>query len=110
MPAPSSTRTEPAVHARGVVRAFAGGVRALDGIDLDVPAGQLVGLIGANGSGKSTLLRVLFGVVRADAGTVRVLGMDPRRDRDAVRARAAYAAQDAALDGEMTGGETLRLF
>ncbi len=110
MPGPSSTRTEPAVHARGVVRTFAGGVRALDGIDLDVPMGQLVGLIGANGSGKSTLLRVLFGVVRADAGTVRVLGMDPRRDGAAVRARAAFAGQDAALDGEMTGRETLRLF
>ena len=110
MPEPSSTRTDPAVHARGVARSFAGGVRALDGIDLDVPAGQLVGLIGANGSGKSTLLRVLFGVVRADAGTVRVLGMDPRRDRAAVRARAAFAGQEAALDPEMTGAETLRLF
>lgn len=85
-------------------------MRALDGVDLDVPAGQLVGLIGGNGSGKSTLLRVLFGIVRADAGTVRVMGTDPRRDPAAVRARAAYAGQEAALDPEMTGWETLRLF
>lgn len=110
MPGPSSTPTDAAVHARGLSRTFAGGIRALDGIDLDVPAGRLVGMIGANGSGKSTLLRVLFGVVRADAGTVRVLGMDPRRDRAEVRARAGYAGQDAALDPEMTGRETLRLF
>lgn len=110
MPGPSSTPTDGAVHARGLTRAFAGGVRALDGVDLDVPAGRLVGLIGANGSGKSTLLRVLFGVVRADAGTARVLGLDPRRDAAKLRARAAYAGQDAALDLEMTGRETLRLF
>jgi ABC-2 type transport system ATP-binding protein len=110
MPAPSSTPTEPAVHARGLAKRYAGGVAALDGVDLDVPAGRLVGLIGANGSGKSTLLRVLFGVVAPDAGTLRVLGLDPRREAAAVRARAAYAGQDAALDPEMTGRETLRLF
>ncbi len=110
MPAPSSTPTEPAVHARGLAKTFAGGVRALDGVDLDVAAGQLVGVIGGNGSGKSTLLRVLFGVVRPDEGTVRVMGTDPRRDPSAVRARAAYAGQEAALDPEMTGWETLRLF
>ena len=110
MPGPSSTRTEPAVHASGLSRAFRGGVRALDGVDLELPAGELVGVIGGNGAGKSTLLRVLFGVAAPDAGSVRVLGLDPRRDRAAVRARAAYVAQEAALDPEMTGAETLRLF
>lgn len=106
MPAPSSTPTEPAVRARGLAKAFAGGVRALDGVDLDVPAGRLVGVIGGNGSGKTTLLRVLAGILRPDAGEVRVMGTDPRRDRGA----AAYAGQHAALDPEMTGWETLRLF
>ena len=110
MPAPSSTPTDAAVAVRGLRKGFAGGVAALDGIDLLVAPGQLVGLVGGNGSGKSTLLRVLFGVVAPDAGTVRVMGMDPRRDRRRLRARAAYAGQEAALDGEMTGRETLRLF
>ena len=110
MPAPSSTPTEPAVHARALAKHFAGGVRALDGVDLDVTPGRLVGLIGGNGSGKSTLLRVLAGVARPDGGEVRVMGADPRRDRSGVRARVAYAAQEAALDPEMTGWETLRLF
>ncbi|HEX5870606.1 MAG TPA: ABC transporter ATP-binding protein [Longimicrobium sp.] len=108
MPAPSSTPTE-AVRLAGVAKAF-GPVRALDGIDLAVPAGALVGVIGANGSGKSTLLKMLAGIVAADGGRVEVLGMDPRRDRFALRARTAYAGQDAALDPEMTGWETLRLF
>ena len=110
MPAPSSTPTEPAVRARALAKAFAGGVRALEGVDFEVSAGSLVGVIGGNGSGKSTLLRVLFGVLRADAGEVRVVGADPRRDRSAVRARTGYVGQDAALDPEMTGWETLRLF
>jgi ABC-2 type transport system ATP-binding protein len=109
MPAPSSTRTEPAVLLRAVARSF-GEVRALDGVDAEIPPGTLTGLIGGNGSGKSTLLRLLFGVLTPEGGSVRVLGMDPRRDRTAVRARAGYAGQDTALDPEMTGMETLRLF
>src|SRR5688500_1865282 len=108
MPAPSSTPTE-AVRLAGVAKAF-GSVRALDGIDLAIPAGVLAGIIGANGSGKSTLLRTLAGIVAADGGRVEVLGMDPRRDRSALRSRVAYVGQDAALDPEMTGWETLRLF
>lgn len=108
MPAPSSTRTE-AVRLAGLAKSF-GPVRALDGIDLAIPAGALVGIIGANGSGKTTLLKLLAGIVAADDGRVQVLGMDPRRDRSSLRARMAYAGQDAALDPEMTGWETLRLF
>lgn len=109
MPAPSSTPTDAAVRAAGLAKAF-GGVRALDGIDLTVPAGALAGIIGANGSGKSTLLRILAGITGWNTGTVEVLGRDPRRDRAALRPRTAYVSQDAALDPEMTGWETLRLF
>jgi len=108
MPAPSSTPTE-AVVAEGASKSF-GGVRALDGVSFALPAGELVGVAGANGSGKSTLLRLLAGILEADAGTVRVLGRHPRRERAALRREAGYAGQEAALDPEMTGWETLRLF
>jgi ABC-type multidrug transport system ATPase subunit len=110
MPAPSSTPTDPAVRARGVSVTFAGGVRALDGVSVDADRGELVGLVGPNGSGKSTLLKALFGVVPVDGGSVEALGFDPRRDARRLRARAGYAGQDAALDPEMTGWETLHLF
>lgn len=109
MPAPSSTPTDAAVRLSGLTTSF-GTVRALYGIDLAIPAGALVGIIGGNGSGKTTLLRVLAGIVAADGGRAEVLGMDPRRARSSLRARTAYAGQDAALDPEMTGWETLRLF
>jgi ABC-type multidrug transport system ATPase subunit len=92
------------------MKTFRGGVRALDGVSFAAGAGELVGVIGANGSGKSTLLKLVFGILAPDAGTVRALGLRPRSDRAALRARAAYAGQDAALDPEMTGWETLRLF
>ncbi len=110
MPEPSSTPTDLAVRADGVAKAYGGGVRALDGVSFTVRGGELVALVGANGSGKSTLLKVLFGIAQPDAGAVEVLGMHPRGDRARLRAAAGYAGQEAALDPEMTGWETLRLF
>ena len=99
-----------AVHTEGLVKDFGAEVRALDGINLSIPSGELVGLVGSNGSGKSTLLKVLYGITAAEAGDVRVLGLDPRRDRANLRAQLGYAGQETALDPEMTGRETLRLF
>jgi ABC-type multidrug transport system ATPase subunit len=100
----------PALRAEGLVKAFGAGVRALDGVGFSIPSGELVALVGPNGSGKSTLLEILYGVVGADAGNVQVLGLDPRRDRGSLRAQVGYAGQETALDPEMTGRETLRLF
>src|SRR5690349_4172875 len=103
MLAPLSTPTDreapaaaPAISVRGLVKTF-GGARALDGISLALPAGELTALIGANGSGKSTLLKILFGIADADAGEVRALGLDPRRDREKLRAVTGYVGQDVAL-------------
>jgi ABC-type multidrug transport system ATPase subunit len=99
-----------AVRAEALARGFGRGVRALAGVDLAIPAGELVALIGANGSGKSTLLKILFGIILPDEGSVRVLGMEPRRERLALRCVAGYAGQDVALDPEISGRETLDLF
>ena len=85
------------------MKTFDAGVRALDGVTLSIPSGELVALVGPNGSGKSTLLEILYGVTTADTGYARVLGLDPRRDRASLRAQAGYAGQETALDPEMTG-------
>jgi ABC-2 type transport system ATP-binding protein len=97
----------PAVEMDGVVKQF-GGRRALDGIDLRVRRGQVYGLLGPNGSGKTTLIRCLVGLVRPDAGTVRVLG---RRMPDlGVLGRVGYMTQAAALYPDLSVAENLRFF
>ncbi|MBB1048931.1 ATP-binding cassette domain-containing protein, partial [Dietzia cercidiphylli] len=67
------------ISARGLVKTF-GTTRALDGLDLEVARGEVHGFLGPNGAGKSTTMRVLLGLLRADAGTVRLLGGDPWTD------------------------------
>jgi len=98
----------PLAAAESVVKTYPGGVRALDGADLRVEAGEIVGLIGANGSGKTTLLGILSGRVRPDAGRVSVAGFDPQ-SRDA-RSRTGFASQEQSLDPDMTGRETAAFF
>jgi ABC-type multidrug transport system ATPase subunit len=114
---PSSTPTEakpsvavPAVRAEGLVKTFGAGIRALNALSLTIPSGELVALVGPNGSGKTTLLEILYGITAPDTGNARVLGLDPRRDRASLRVQVGYAGQETALDPEMTGRETLRLF
>ena len=69
---------ELAVETRGLTRSF-GTFRAVDGIDLAVPAGSFYGFLGPNGAGKSTTIKCLTGLLRPDGGTMRILGMDPDR-------------------------------
>lgn len=110
MPAPSSTPIDvAAVQAESVVRSF-GSLNALAGVDLTIPAGELVALIGANGSGKSTLMKLIVGALRPNGGTLRTLGLDPTDGARRLRSQLGYASQEIALDPEMTGRETLRLF
>ncbi|MDP9365445.1 MAG: ABC transporter ATP-binding protein [Chloroflexota bacterium] len=109
-PRPSALGTghSPLLSVRGVAKRF-GGVRALNGVDLDVPAGRTVGVIGPNGSGKSTLFDVVAGVTRADAGTVRFNGIDvSRAGADRInRLGLARTFQLTRLFGTLTAHENL---
>ncbi|MFI7063612.1 ATP-binding cassette domain-containing protein [Kribbella sp. NPDC050124] len=97
-----------AISVNGLVKTF-GPTRALDGLDLDVATGEVHGFLGPNGSGKTTTIRILLGLLRADAGTVRLLGGDPWTDGVALRARLAYVPGDVTLWPGITGGEVIDL-
>src|SRR3954447_4470140 len=92
----------------GLVKTF-GQTRALDGLDLTVRAGEVHGFLGPNGAGKSTTIRVLLGLLRADAGTVSLLGGDPWRDATALHRRLAYVPGDVVLWPNVSGGEAIDL-
>jgi ABC-2 type transport system ATP-binding protein len=83
---------------------------ALRGLDLRVERHEVHGFLGPNGAGKSTTIRVLLGLLRADAGSVRLLGGDPWRDVVELHRRLAYVPGDVALWPGMTGGEAIDLF
>ena len=97
-----------AIDITGLVKTF-GHVRALDGLDLTVEAGEVHGFLGPNGAGKSTTIRVLLGLLRADAGEVRMLGGDPWRDAVELHRRIAYVPGDVSLWPNLTGGEAIDL-
>ncbi|WP_409183783.1 ATP-binding cassette domain-containing protein [Amycolatopsis sp. VS8301801F10] len=97
-----------AIAISGLRKAF-GRVKALDGLDLQVPAGEVHGFLGPNGAGKSTTIRVLLGLLRADAGEVRLLGGDPWRDAASLHHRLAYVPGDVNLWPNLSGGEVIDL-
>ena len=97
---------EPAISVRGVVKTF-GEVRALDGIDLEVPRGTVLGILGPNGAGKTTTVRILATLLKPDAGSARVAGLDVAAQAGALRARIGLAGQYAAVDEHLTGVENL---
>jgi ABC-2 type transport system ATP-binding protein len=86
-----------------------GDLQALSGIDLEVPQGEFFGLLGPNGAGKTTLISVLAGLVRADRGTVRVMGHDVRADYRAARRSLGVVPQELVFDPFFTVRETLRI-
>jgi ABC-2 type transport system ATP-binding protein len=97
------------VAVSGLVKTF-GTTRALDGLDLTVRQGEVHGFLGPNGAGKTTTIRVLLGLLRADAGSVRLLDGDPWSDAVALHHRLAYVPGDVNLWPKLTGGETIDLF
>ncbi len=98
----------PAIEVCGLRKSF-GEVHALDGLDLSAQQGQVVGLLGPNGAGKTTLVRVLATLLKPDAGTAHVLGLDVQSEARTLRERIGLAGQYAAVDENLTGLENLTM-
>ncbi len=100
---------ETVLSARGLVVRYRE-LEAVRRLDLDVPRGQVIGLIGPDGAGKTSSLRVFAGLLRATAGTIEVLGRDAWRHRRALHHRLGYLAQRFALYGDLTVDENVQFF
>ena len=97
-----------AIDAHGVDKYF-GRFQALDKLDLTVHTGQVAGFLGPNGSGKSTTIRVLLGLLKADSGSLRLLGGDPWTEAVSLHRRLAYVPGDVSLWPNLTGGQAIDL-
>ncbi len=97
-----------AIYAEGLVKTF-GDVRALDGVDLDVPEGTVLGLLGPNGAGKTTAVRCLTTLLRPDGGKAIVAGIDVLAHPNEVRRSIGLSGQFAAVDEYLTGRENLQM-
>jgi len=97
------------IEVEGLVREFKNGPRAVDGIDLEVGAGEIYGFLGPNGAGKSTTVLMLTTLLPPTVGTARVAGFDIVSDGPRVRASIGAALQEAALDPLLSGSEHMRL-
>ena len=97
-----------AITVRGLVKSY-GKVKAVDGVDLDAQRGTVLGLLGPNGAGKTTVVRVLTTLLKPDAGTIMVIGLDVVHDAAALRQQIGLAGQYAAVDENLTGLENLTM-
>ncbi len=104
--APADDSNALAIRTRGLAKRF-GDLRAVDGIDLDVPRGMIFAILGPNGAGKTTLMRMLATLARPDEGTASILGHDLVNSPQAVRAEISMTGQFASLDEDLTGRENL---
>jgi ABC-2 type transport system ATP-binding protein len=98
-----------AITVRDLTKRY-GTIEALRGADLTVPRGSLFGLLGPNGAGKSTLIKAIVGALRPTSGEVRTLGLDPLRDRAAVRSQIGYMPQSPALYDDLSARENIAFF
>src|SRR5256885_5603793 len=99
----------PAIEVQRLEREFKGGLRAVDGVDLEIAAGEVYGFLGPNGAGKTTTVRMLVTLLRPTGGEAFVAGLDVARQPGEVRRRIGVALQEAALDPLMTGRELIEL-
>ena len=100
---------EAIIQVEGLVKAYGGKVRALDGLTLTVQPGGIYGLLGPNGAGKTTRIRILATLLPPDAGTARVAGIDVQSHPASVRAQIGLAGQYAAVDDYLTGRENVEM-
>jgi ABC-2 type transport system ATP-binding protein len=99
---------QPAIAAEGLAKRF-GNARALDGVDLELPAGTVMGVLGPNGAGKTTMVRILATLLSPDAGRARVAGLDVVEQAAAVRRAIGLSGQYVAVDPYLTGRENLTM-
>ena len=102
-------RADNGIEVSGLAREFKGGIRAVDGIDLEVQPGEIYGFLGPNGAGKSTTVHVLTTLIPPTAGSARVAGHDVATEGAQVRDAIGAALQEAALDPQLTANEHIRL-
>lgn len=98
-----------AIVTQGLTREFPG-VRAVDGLDLEVPRGTIFGFLGRNGAGKTTTIRLLLGLIDASAGEARVLGYDPATESRQIRKRCGVLLESAGLLERLTAEQNLDLY
>jgi ABC-2 type transport system ATP-binding protein len=99
--------TDLAIETSELTKKF-GSVVALNGLDLRVPHGSVFGFLGRNGAGKTTMIKMLLGLLSPTSGTVRVLGMEPRKDDMAIKRQVGYVAEDQSMYGWMKVKEIIK--
>jgi ABC-2 type transport system ATP-binding protein len=105
----NNNRNEYAVMTKGLTKSY-GKVRALKGVDLEVRRGEIFGFLGPNGAGKTTTIRCLMDLIRPDAGSARLMGIDPQADPVAVQTLTGYLPGELQLDDNLTAEKQLRYF
>ena len=97
------------IKIQGLTKSY-GNVQALFGVDLEVKQGEVFGFLGPNGAGKTTTIRCMLDLIRPQGGTIRVLGLNPRAEPEAIKARVGYLPGELHLDENMTARQVFRYF
>jgi ABC-2 type transport system ATP-binding protein len=97
------------VEFRNIHRAYKRGVDVLDGVSFSIAPGEVVGLLGRNGAGKTTLLRVAMGMIEPQQGSVKLFGLDPRRDALEIKRRVGYVSEDQILPPFLTAAKVIEM-